>query len=140
MSLLISIVNGILFGTLVAIGTIISTVFPLFLMLWRVETFSMNNQDRKKKTILGSIYPDFVYGSILLLLGLTTIGRGIIGVGTYSIESCSILICMGILFESIFLFPDKINCILPIEWKSRNGLIFMIILAIILITISYIII
>lgn len=57
-----------------------------------------------------------------------------IGIQPIGVVTISILIALGI--QSIFLFPDKINKILPIDLRTKNGLIFMIILGIILYVIS----
>lgn len=75
-------------------------------------------------------------------LGIYTIGRGFSSINSYlnkgvsSLEFIITSITVGLLMETVYLFPDKFNKIVPIELRSKKGFLFMFVLAFVLFRVS----
>lgn len=134
-----SIVAGIYFNNVIdGLAMLIPLVFPLILMLFRMETFSDKSryEDFEINEPIKPGYVPRIYGMISIIIGLCITSSTIRMIGTQPIGVVifSVLIALGI--QSIFLFPDKINKIVPFDLRTKKGLIFMIVLGIILYLIS----
>jgi hypothetical protein len=134
--------NNIPFG----IGLGVSTIYPLLFMFKRIKTFSDKNvpkYDGPKMSIpLGPGYIPIGYWLLSALLGFQTTGRGFSALyfyfikGNPSLEFCLVSILVGLVVQSIILFPDKLNKIVPIDLRTRNGFGFMFVLTIVLFLVS----
>ncbi|MEN4018955.1 MAG: hypothetical protein PQ975_08420 [Methanobacterium sp.] len=134
--------NNIPFG----IGFGISTVYPILFMFKRIKTFSDKNVPKyegpKMSIPLGPGYFPFGYWLLSALLGFQTTGRGFSALyfyftkGSPSLEFCLVSILVGLVVQSIILFPDKLNKIVPIDLRTRNGFGFMFVLTIVLFLVS----
>jgi hypothetical protein len=75
-------------------------------------------------------------------LGVYTIGKGFSGINSYLINSTPSLefiiasIAIGLLIQTVYLFPDKLNKIVPIELRTKNGFLFMFVMVFVLFGIS----
>lgn len=60
-------------------------------------------------------------------LGIYTIGKGFSSINSYlskgvpSLEFIIASITIGLLIQTIYLFPDKLNKIVPIELRTKDG-------------------
>lgn len=90
------------------------------------------------ETILGFGYMPISYWILSAGLGLFTVGAGFSKIqlhftkGTPSLEVAFIMVIVGLMVQSIYLFPDILNKIVPIDLRTKNGFVFMFILAFIL--------
>lgn len=134
--------NNVPFG----IGGLVASVFPLLVMFIRINTFSDESRPQMKisdRTIfLGPGYMPISYFILSFGLGIYTTGRGFSAIhfyltkGSPSLEFCLVSIIVGLIVQSIVLFPDKINKIVPIDLRTKKGFVFMFILTIVLFIVS----
>jgi hypothetical protein len=130
--------NNIPFG----IGLGVSTIYPLLFMFKRIKTFSDESipkyEGPKMSIELGPGYMPYGYWLLSALLGFQTTGYGISRLHFYfmegnpSLEFCLMAIFFGLLMQSIVLFPDKINKVVPFDLRMREGILFMIFLVVVL--------
>ncbi|UTB33096.1 MAG: hypothetical protein NKF70_02135 [Methanobacterium sp. ERen5] len=129
------IVAGIYFQNVVdGLAMILPLVFPLILMLHRMETFSDKSRYEysEMKMPIGPGYVPIIYGTISIIIGICITSSTVRMIGHYPLGVVIISICIALGIQSLFLFPDKINKVLPFDLRTKNGLIFMIILGVIL--------
>lgn len=94
------------------------------------------------ETIMGFGYMPISYWILSSAVGLYTVGRGFSGIqlhftnGTPSLEAAVFAIILGLLLQTVYLFPDKLNKIVPIELRTKNGFLFMVVLAFVLFGVS----
>lgn len=94
------------------------------------------------ETVKGFGYMPVAYWIVTVVLGLYTVVRGFSGIhlhftnGSPSLEAAFFTIVLGLLVQSIYIFPDKLNKIVPIELRSEKGFLFMFIMSFILFGVS----
>jgi hypothetical protein len=82
------------------------------------------------------------YWILSVALGFFTVGRGFSGLnfylidGSVSLEFVVISIIIGLAVQSVVLFPDKMDRLVPLDLRTKKGFIFMIVLAFILFGLS----
>jgi hypothetical protein len=125
------VINFIPYG----IGLGITTLFPIILMLKNLETFSTGSQYPYDMRL--GYYP-LVYWILSIVIGISTTAVGISGLIFYYTTCFPILglslysLLIGLILQTIIVFPNKIDKILPIDLQTRNGAYFMFILVMIL--------
>ena len=99
--------------------------------------------DRKvTETIRGFGFMPVAYWTLSALLGLYITGGGFSDIylhfakGFPSLEAAVFTIILGLLVQSVYLFPDKLNKVVPIELRSKNGFWFMAALVFVLFGVS----
>ena len=121
------------------LGGAVSMVYPLVGMFLRIGTFN-DKSIRCYSKDFG--YMPVSYWLISTFLGLYTVGAGFSGIhlhftkGAPSLEAAIFTIIIGLLVQTVYLFPDKLNKIVPIELRTKKGFSFMVLLSIILFGIS----
>ncbi len=147
------------------LGGAIALVYPIIVMFLRIKTFSddsinVHKEIKSKKEAMPEIahmfsddeemeveiksfgYMPISYWLISASLGLFTVGAGFSGIqlhftkGSPSLEAALFMIIIGFLIQSVYLFPDKLNKIVPIDLKTKNGFWFMLVLAFVLFGVS----
>lgn len=94
------------------------------------------------ETVKGFGYMPLSYWLLSAMLGLYITGSGFSDIHLYftkgspSLEATILIIILGLIVQSVYLFPDKLNKIVPIELRTKNGFFFMFILAFVLFGIS----
>lgn len=94
------------------------------------------------ETVQGFGFMPVAYWTLSALLGIYTTGSGFSNIylhftkGFPSLEAAIFTIILGLLVQSIYIFPDKLNKIVPIELRSKNGFWFMVILVFVLFGVS----
>ena len=94
------------------------------------------------ETVKGFGFMPLSYWILASAVGLYTVGRGFSGIqlhftsGTPSLEAAVFSIILGLLLQTMYLFPDKLNKIVPIELRTKKGFLFMFALAFVLFGIS----
>jgi len=94
------------------------------------------------ETVRGFGFMPLSYWLLSAVLGLFTVGEGFSGIhlhfseGYPSLEAAIFAIILGLLLQTVYLFPDKLNNIVPIELRSKKGFIFMFILVFVLFGVS----
>ncbi|OPX61235.1 MAG: hypothetical protein A4E25_00014 [Methanobacterium sp. PtaB.Bin024] len=94
------------------------------------------------ETVRGFGFMPISYWILASAIGLYTVGRGFSGIHLYltggypSLEAAVFAIVLGLLLQTVYLFPDKLNNIVPIELRSKKGFIFMFILVFVLFGLS----
>lgn len=125
--------GNIFFG----LGAAVAVVYPIVGMFLRIRTFS----DESIRSG-GFGFMPFSYWIMAEVLGIYTIGKGFwsinsyLGEGVPSLEFIIASITVGLLLQTLYLFPDKLNKIVPIDLRSKNGFLFMVVLAFVLFGIS----
>ncbi|MEL7671188.1 hypothetical protein [Methanobacterium sp.] len=94
------------------------------------------------ETVRGFGFMPLSYWILAVGLGIFTIGYGFSNISTYfskgvpSLEFIIVTIVLGFLLQTVYLFPDKLNRIVPIELRTKKGFLFMFVLAFVLFGIS----
>jgi len=94
------------------------------------------------ETVRGFGFMPLSYWILASAVGLYTIGRGFSGIQlhftnrTPSLEAAVFTIILGLLLQTLYLFPDKLNKIVPIELRTKKGFLFMFVLAFVLFGVS----
>ena len=94
------------------------------------------------ETEKGFGYMPISYWIFSAMLGLYTTGSGFSDIylyftkGSPSLEAAILIIILGLIVQSVYLFPDKLNKVVPIELRTKNGLWFMFILVFVLFGVS----
>ena len=121
------------------LGGAIAVVYPIIGMILRIKTFSDDNI-LPYKGDFG--FMPIAYWILSAALGLFTVGLGFSDIHLYfanrspSLEAAVFTIILGLLVQSVYLFPDKLNKIVPIELRTKNGFLFMFVLAFVLFGVS----
>jgi hypothetical protein len=82
------------------------------------------------------------YWILSVALGFFTVVRGFSGLnfylsdGSVSLEFVVISIIIGLVVQSVVLFPDKLNKVVPLDLRTKNGFLFMFALALVLYGVS----
>ena len=119
-------------------GFAFAAVFPICVMFLRIKTFS----DRSIPVGGGFGFMPLSYWILSVALGFFTVVRGFSGLnfylsdGSVSLEFVAISIIIGVVVQSVVLFPDKLNKVVPFDLRTKKGFIFMIVLAFILFGLS----
>ncbi|MCE5213284.1 MAG: hypothetical protein LLF83_01005 [Methanobacterium sp.] len=125
--------ENIFFG----LGAGIAVVYPILGMFLRIKTFSDESITNE-----GMGYIPISYWIMAMALGIFTIGRGFSYISIYiskgfpSLEFIIASILVGLLIQTVYLFPDKLNKIVPIDLRGKYGFWFMFILAFVLYGVS----
>lgn len=125
--------DDIFFG----LGAGIAVVYPIVGMFLRIKTFSDESIPNE-----GGGYIPISYWIIAMALGIFTIGSGFSSISSYiskgipSLEFIIVSIVIGLLLQTVYLFPDKLNKIVPIDLRTKKGFLFMFVLAFVLFGIS----
>jgi hypothetical protein len=126
--------GNIFFG----LGAAVAVVYPIVGMFLRIKTFS----DDSIPCGGGFGFMPFSYWIMAEALGLYTIGKGFWSMNSYisngvpSLEFIIASITVGLLLQTVYLFPDKIDKIVPIDLRSKNGFLFMVGLVFVLFGVS----
>ncbi|OEC88643.1 MULTISPECIES: hypothetical protein [Methanobacterium] len=94
------------------------------------------------ETVKGFGFMPISYWILASAVGLYTVGRGFSGIqlhftsGTPPLDAAVFIIVLGLLLQTLYLFPDKLNKIVPIELRTKKGFLFMFALAFVLFGIS----
>lgn len=133
--LMLGIMTGnIFFG----IGGAIAVVYPIVGMFLRIKAFS----DESIPHGGGFGFMPFSYWILAEALGIFTIGGGFWSISSYlsngvpSLEFIIASILVGLLLQTVYLFPDKLNKIVPIDLRTKKGFLFMFVLAFVLFGVS----
>jgi len=120
------------------LGLGVAVVYPILFMFFRIHTFS----DRSIPVGGGFGFMPLSYWILSVALGFFTVVRGFSGLnfylsdGSVSLEFVVISILIGVVVQSVVLFPDKIDRLVPFDLRTKKGFIFMIVLAFILFGLS----
>jgi len=118
-------------------GAGIAVVYPIVGMFLRIKTFSDESITNE-----GGGYIPISYWIIAMALGIFTIGSGFSSISSYinegipSLEFIIASIVIGLLLQTLYLFPDKLDRIVPFDLKTKNGFLFMFVLAFVLFEVS----
>ena len=148
------------------LGGAVAVVYPILIMFLRIETFNddsitiskgivklpenlvlpngeaITSENVINETINGFGYMPLSYWLVSVSLGLFTVGAGFSEIklyvtnGTPSLQVAFLMIIIGLLIQTVYLLPDKINKIVPIDLRTKNGFIFMFVFAFLLFGIS----
>ena len=94
------------------------------------------------KTVKGFGYMPISYWILATALGFYTVGLGFSDIhlhfanGSPSLEAAVFIIILGLLVQSVYLFPDKLNRVVPIDLRTKNGFWFMFVLVFVLFGVS----
>lgn len=108
----------------------------------RVPKAALPNISEVIETVEGPGFIPISYWIMAEALGVYTIGWGFSNINLYfstgspSLEAAVFAIVLGLLLQTLYLFPDKINKVVPIELKTKNGFLFMFVMAFVLFGIS----
>lgn len=120
------------------VGSGVAVVYPILFMFLRIKTFN----DKNIPVGGGFGFMPLSYWILSWALGFYTVGRGFSGLnfylsdGSVSLEFVVISIIIGLVVQSVVLFPDKIDRLVPLDLRTKKGFIFMIALAFILFGLS----
>jgi len=119
------------------IGAMVGFLYPSLIMLFWLKTFS--DASIKKDADLG--YHPGAYLVISLGAGWFMTARGFSMLNFQNIPSelAYITIALGLVAQSVPLFPDYLDKIVPFDLRSKAGLRFMGILAVFLFIVTHII-
>lgn len=119
------------------LGAMLGFLYPSLIMLLRLKTFS----DTKIKESTGLGYHPGAYLAISLGAGWFMVARGFSMLNFQNIPSelAYITIILGVIAQTIPLFPDYLDKALPVDLRSRTGLLFMGVIAVILFIVTHII-
>lgn len=131
-------------------GGAVAIVYPVFGMFLRIGTFnedSLPYPESSGERSLSDIkkyygYMPLSYWILAVALGFFTVGRGFSGIHLYlvngypSLEAAIFAIIIGLLVQTVYSLPDKLNRIVPIDLRTKNGFWFMFILAFVLFGVS----
>ncbi|NYB52637.1 MAG: hypothetical protein HVN35_08785 [Methanobacteriaceae archaeon] len=130
---------GLMSGNLFfGLGAAVAVVYPIVGMFLRIKTFSDESIPRGG----GFGFMPISYWIMAEALGIYTIGKGFSGISSYlingtpSLEFIIASIAIGLLIQTVYLFPDKLNKIVPIELRTKNGFLFMFVMAFVLFGVS----
>lgn len=133
--LMLGLMSGNMFFGL---GAAVAVVYPIVGMFLRIKTFSDDSIPRGG----GFGFMPFSYWIMAEALGIYTIGRGFWSISSYfskgvpSVEFIIASIIIGFLLQTVYLFPDKLDKIVPIDLRTKNGFLFMVVLAFVLFGVS----
>lgn len=120
------------------LGLGVAVVYPILFMFFRIRTFS----DRSIPVGGGFGFMPLSYWILSVALGFFTVVRGFSGLnfylsdGSVSLEFVVISIIIGLVVQSVVLFPDKLNKVVPLDLRTKNGFLFMFALALVLYGVS----
>ena len=119
------------------LGAMLGFLYPSLIMLLRLKTFS----DTKIKGSTGLGYHPGAYLAISLGAGwfMTVRGFSMLNFPNIPSELAYITIILGLVAQTIPLFPDYIDKISPTDLRSKTGLLFMGIVAVVLFIVTNII-
>ena len=119
------------------VGAMIGFLYPSLIMLLRLKTFS----DTKIEESTGLGYHPGAYLAISLGAGwfMTARGFSMLNFPNIPSELAYITIILGLMAQTIPLFPDYLDKISPTDLRSKTGLLFMGIIAVILFIVTHII-
>ena len=126
--------NNFWFG----LGGSIAMIYPIIGMFLRIKTF--NDSSIPKQGDFG--FMPISYWILATALGLYTVGLGFSDIHLYfangspSLEAAVFIIILGLLVQSVYLFPDKLNRVVPIDLRTKNGFWFMFVLVFVLFGVS----
>jgi hypothetical protein len=120
------------------IGFMMNFTYPFLILLLRIRTF--NDSSILEETGIG-YHPAYCFLLSIAAGGFTTAtGFSMLNFPDKGpFELACIVIVLGLIAQSIPLFPDYINKIVPFEIRSRYGYKFMAILAAVLFFVTWII-
>ena len=99
-------------------------------------------ENEVSETVRGFGFMPISYWILASAVGLYTVGRGFSGIqlhftnGTPSLETAIFTIILGLMLQTLYLFPDKLNKIVPLELRTRKGFLFMFLLTFVLFGLS----
>jgi len=95
------------------------------------------------ETKRGFGYMPLAYWILSVLLGVYITGTGFSDIHWYFVKGSPSLgvaiftIVLGLVVQSVYLFPDKLNRVVPVELRTKNGYWFMVILSFVLFVVSW---
>lgn len=130
---------GLMSGNLFfGLGAAVAVVYPILGMFLRIKTFS----DESIPHGGGFGFMPFSYWIMAEALGIYTMGKGFWSMNSYlsngvpSLEFIIASIVVGLLLQTLYLFPDKLNKVVPIDLRTKNGFLFMFVLTFVLFGVS----
>lgn len=125
------------------IGILFITVYPILLMILRKGTFNDNSVPSAQNPVYSGhnlVSGGPGYNPLYYLLfsfaigGASTIwGFSMLNFPDISIQKGLVMIFMGLVGQTLVLFPDKFNKISPVDTRTKKGLFFMMGVAIVII-------
>jgi hypothetical protein len=135
---LLFLIFGLLIGNVFfGLGGAVALVYPIIGMFLRIKVFS---EDSIHDGSFG--FMPVAYWILSAGLGLFTVEFGFssvnsyISTGTPSLETAIFSIILGLLLQTVYLFPDKMDTIVPFDLGTKKGFLFMFILAFVLLGFS----
>jgi hypothetical protein len=134
---LLFLVFGLMSGNFwFGLGGALALVYPIMGMFLRIKVFS---EDNTPDSSFG--FMPIAYWILSAGLGFLTVGLGFSSINSYistgipSLEMAIVSIVLGLLLQTVYLFPDKIDKIVPFELGTKTGFVLMLILAFVLLVI-----
>ena len=117
------------------LGWLFLTIYPLVVMIIRKNTFSDNSIPSARNPVYvgrnlvsgGPGYNPLYYLLFSLAIGAssTVWGFSMLNFPDIPIQEGLITVFMGLIGQTLVLFPDKLNKISPVDTRTRKGLYFM---------------
>jgi hypothetical protein len=117
------------------IGMLFLTIYPVVVMILRRNTFSDNSiPSARNHVYVGSnmvsggpgYYPLYYWLFSMAIGGISTIwGFSMLNFPDIPLQQGLSLVFMGLIGQTLVLFPDKFNKISPYDTRTRKGLYFM---------------
>lgn len=117
------------------LGWLFLTIYPLVVMIIRRNTFSDNSIPSARNPVYvgrnlvsgGPGYNPLYYLLFSLAIGAssTVWGFSMLNFPDIPIQEGLITVFMGLIGQTLVLFPDKLNKISPVDTRTRKGLYFM---------------
>ncbi len=135
----ISVASSILFLHIYqyGIGLGLALIYPIILLLWNSDAFNdrMTYYGLEKRV---DPYPLGLWLSSAIIGGLTTAwGITYLIVGYPSIGMGIFLVVEGLIIQTIFAFPNKVNKLVPVDLEGSNGPYYMLILLLVFLMVIY---
>ena len=123
-------------------GTIIIG-YPWLLMLCRIDVFSAKSipmyEGPKMSIEIGPGYVPIIYWLLSCQIGFVLTKGGFVNLqnslvsGDPSLLFCIASIILGLICQSIVVFPDKIDRVVPVDMRMKNGYILLALITILLV-------
>jgi len=117
------------------IGMLFLTIYPVVVMILRRNTFSDNSiPSARNHVYVGSnmvsggpgYYPLYYWLFSMAIGGVSTVwGFSMLNFPDIPLQQGLSLVFMGLIGQTLVLFPDKFNKISPYDTRTRKGLYFM---------------
>ena len=117
------------------IAFIVVSVFPWLLMLCRISVFSDDSipkyEGPKMSIELGPGYVPIIYWLLSSQIGLNLTGYGINRLGSYltsahpSLAFSLTTLFLGLFCQGLVTFPDKIDKVVPVDMRMKEGYFLM---------------